>query len=660
MSPDNLSIRAKIVGLVALPILLLLYFAGVSAYQLQSDRLNAQKSYELVRTTKILSRLIHELQRERGISAGFLSSHGQKFGRSFAEQYKETDRRLREVEESIAQLDFSHYPDRIRHILHGLLEHLKQIEQIRKKVQNQNIAVKDAVSFYSHLNGEMLNIVTETAFLAPNKSIFCMLSSYGAFLKAKERAGIERAILSTVFGADRFTPSNYERFISLVAEQNAYIDDFLALAPDSLQAIYKEKSKDPSFAEVEKYRELAKAKAQTGGFGVDPETWFATITRKINVLKQIDDAIARTIEESLQSLGSRAIYEMSANMIMILLSILMAIFAIKNITGRIRTLEKIIETTAKERDLTLRTDNLRMHDEFGRILKAFNQFVETLHRFMLQVKQGTDENVRAVNRVGNLIQEIRTNSDREAQIVTESAQEAEHITQIFVSGNEEVKETRERMIQANGNLERTVDMIRGTIEQIENNAQVEHDLAQQLQNLSEEAGQVKEVLNVISDIADQTNLLALNAAIEAARAGEHGRGFAVVADEVRKLAERTQKSLVDINATINVIVQSIMDASSQMGNNIKNVERLTQDATVVETEINTVSNDMKEVVEHIDHTFKTIDEATKVMNAFIKKMESTKTLSLRNKEHMAAAEKSVAEIERLANELSREIQAFKI
>ena len=100
------------------------------------------------------------------------------------------------------------------------------------------------------------------------------------------------------------------------------------------------------------------------------------------------------------------------------------------------------------------------------------------------------------------------------------------------------------------------------------------EVREQLKSLSDTTIQIKEILGIISDIADQTNLLALNAAIEAARAGEHGRGFAVVADEVRKLAEKTQKSLGEINITINTIVQSVEDASAKMEANAESMNTL--------------------------------------------------------------------------------------
>jgi methyl-accepting chemotaxis protein len=189
--------------------------------------------------------------------------------------------------------------------------------------------------------------------------------------------------------------------------------------------------------------------------------------------------------------------------------------------------------------------------------------------------------------MGKMLENINTLGESLQRMDAENSRSKEQIEQ----SSRQLAETIENM--RNTTIVEFSGMVANSVERIESVAQNENELTHVLQELTIQAGETKEILATINDIADQTNLLALNAAIEAARAGEHGRGFAVVADEVRKLAERTQKSLAETGATINVLIQSINDVGERLNQNASELNDLTEYVGAVDAKMGEIVTTME-------------------------------------------------------------------
>ena len=213
--------------------------------------------------------------------------------------------------------------------------------------------------------------------------------------------------------------------------------------------------------------------------------------------------------------------------------------------------------------------------EYEELVKAVNDFREKVLKVidLNNLLKDTDEINLKVSQLSQEIDGILKDTDEFSnQIITalqNATEESNRNIEYSLNLKDEVLKTGDMIDSAQKDLITLNDNVQNSYEE---NININH----QLKELVSTTTQIKEVLNIISDIADQTNLLALNAAIEAARAGEHGRGFAVVAEEFRNLAEKTQKSLSEINTTINLIVQSVEEVSINMENNAKSMASLVE------------------------------------------------------------------------------------
>ena len=655
----KLSLKAKVVIVVILSVIMIIYFTGKELIKHYEFEKKKAELTELIVLSKSLSRLIHETQKERGASAGYLGSKGKKFKAFLPKQRSLTDKRIEEYKEVISKIDFSKYSPEFKVEIVKLNNYLAKLPQIRQKVDNFQISLKDEVAWYTAMNATILKIIGYAARFAPNEKIGMDLAAYTSFLKAKERAGIERAVLSATFGADRFAPGMYTKLIRLISEQDAFLDDFLSFANEKMRKLYFEATKDPSFKEVQRMRNIAISHHKTGGFDIDAEYWFKTITKKINALKKIDDKIADIIMQDLNSIKDHAIFEAAIGVISIILVFLFSYFVIRAFSLQLRSLKNLILMIARDRDISIEV-YIYEDDEFGEIRKALKKFLSALHEVMLSAHTSSIENKQVATNLEKSFSHITENIQQEAGIVSQASESADSLREKLNEEAQNSNHVKNAIVDANVSLQQTISLIKDTINHIQYNAQNENELAVKLQQLSHDAEQVKSVLTVIREIADQTNLLALNAAIEAARAGEHGRGFAVVADEVRKLAERTQKSLGEIDATINVIVQSINTASEDMNKNIENVNKVTEETEVVQSRIEEVSTKMGEVVTKVDENVEQVENVVKIMEEFIVQMNKIQKLSSENKEKVISNQKYIDRIATLAQKLLQEISQFKI
>ena len=315
--------------------------------------------------------------------------------------------------------------------------------------------------------------------------------------------------------------------------------------------------------------------------------------------------------------------------------------------------------TEGDGDLTIRLD-ASGNDEIAEANHHINNFIEKVQTVLVGIIHSSSDNSTISDNLAKIAHEVEKRSELENIELNNVVDDTSVMKEDLTSAIAEAEVGKENLIRSNENLELTKEDVLLLVEKVQDNSQVQQDLAGSLSQLSTDAAQVKNVLSVISDIADQTNLLALNAAIEAARAGEHGRGFAVVADEVRKLAEHTQKSLAEINATVNVIVQAISDSSNQMDSNSKEMEALADISNHVGEKINETAQIMLESTQMSENILNGYKENADKTDRIIDKIHSISRISDENMKSIETVATASETLSQMTVDLNHKLREFKV
>ncbi len=647
---DFLSIRYRITMVALLPIIGLIGLGAEAIWERQGLVTEIAQIRLLADYSASVSAVIHELQKERGASALFTGAKGTKFRAELGAQRQQSVGKNKILDQVTPEVLAAVKGTEVEALIGKGKTNLAALPAHRRKVDGLTMGIKNVVGPYTRTIASLIHIIESMARISTDAQVTKLITAYVNYIKGKERAGIERAVGSGGYAGGKFTPFLHQRLIELIAQQAAFANAFAAAATPDLVDLANKTVVGKDVDEVKRMRKIALAYPTTKDTkGVEAPYWFGTTTKRINLMKKVEDGIA----DQLTSTATTVYNEARSGLVMILvvvvgllmLVLLITVIMVGSITQPLGRFTSAMREIA-EGDRTVNIFGTRLRDEIGAMAQALQFFKENLLHSDLVAKEGWIENVEKME---ERARQEREKAEEKARIEREQAEEVARAERQKAEEQAEVERERAEQMQrkeaiiddfdgkvagflsnltsASSELVTTSDTMddisQETIRRSEVVSEASNQASDQVQTaagaaeelsatIADIAGKVDqaatisrhaadqakatdttaealvtaatrigEVVNLIQDIAEQTNLLALNATIEAARAGEAGKGFAVVASEVKSLANQTAKATEDIGGQITAIQSATDDTVSAIRGIAKTIDEIDEISSAV-------------------------------------------------------------------------------
>jgi len=776
---EKIKLRTMLLCLVLAPLLGLLVISISSVNEKLSLSSEADISLDLSLLAVKISALVHESQKERGMTAGFMGSKGTQFASELPLQRIKTDDRTEQLKDFISNFDSNKVGKAFKALLDSAMSDLNDISSRRNAISTFKMPLSEALGYYTKMNAKFLETISYMSKLSATANLANRTSAYVSFLQSKERAGIERAVLTSTFAQDHFSSGMYNKFLYLVSAQDSYTKMFLSLAmPDQIK-FYHEKMTGKFINETERLRNIALARDEKnfmiselatylgyggvihtfknylirgkekyiksfdslykviiglldnysklryvsdsdikktqvirdtinkyknamskaitlkkagksisaidaairiddgpaieaignlmkqGNFGVDPTYWFNMQTGKINLLKEVEDRLSSDLETETKTISSSATKQvvifLTLMICITLITIFFAFYLIRTILKQLGTepstladiAEKIAEgnlsvefTSDEKHDVGVYASTKRMAENLKRIIEKVNEHSMT-------VASSSEELSATSGEISTGINEQAEQIDQSATAATEVSQTIVDVAQNTAEASNSATTSAEIANEGKTVVDLTVSSMMNISESIEKSSKT-------IEKLGVSSKQIGDIIDVINDIAGQTNLLALNAAIEAARAGEQGRGFAVVADEVRKLAEKTSRATGEITGMVKKIQQDTASSVQSMNKNKEEAEEGVKLVKQSRTSLDKIVEASQRCLDMVQSIATATEEQSTAVDEVSTSMENVSNTFRTSREAVAQINIATTDLARVANELMTVVSWFKL
>ena len=659
----SINLAKKLVILSLLPCLVATAFA-LQLIAIDKRKLNENSALaHNIELSGLLDNIAHQHAVERGLSAGFLGSKGEIGGDKLKAQRFKADAAWNELATNV-DTTTADMPPQTRQLIDNLSKLMRNKSAVRDRVDKLS-PDNGAFSFYSSINQTALNAIEGLQTSINNTALSKNYYSYLHTLWVKERAGQVRGMMNGTFKSGALSDARKATIKAYIASRQDHQFKAIAFAPPEQLAAFEKLTNSPPYKQVDSVERMILS--DSGKISdIDAsirENWFPIATESIKTAKQIADAMAanlkQTAEENVISETTSLLIDSTLLVLLLAIISIYVVWQVRDISRRLAHLTNGLSSAMNQGEFSMRTND-PTKDELGKISQSVDSFMTLLCELISDLRQMSENLSRRSEELAEITAKNRHSIDAQNQ---QTQVVASAITEMSASIAEVAKSTQDAADatrSASTASQHGEQTIRRTIEEILqlNNAIQEAD--QSIDQVAENCSQIETILDTIRGIAEQTNLLALNAAIEAARAGEQGRGFAVVADEVRSLAQRTQISTEEINGMIEALRSSTASARQKMdisknsteqckehseesGEEIARISSLNDNILALSTQVATASEQQAHVAEELSSSIVAISDNAQSLN-----------------ESATFVETEGHELKELADSLANKISFYKV